>query len=302
MIHALELSPSQRLLASAGTDKSIKVWSTRTGDLVVVLADQPHSVHAICWISETQLASSTAENAVRIWDLDLQRCTHVLRDHSDAVWALAANGAETLMASASYDKSALIWSLPSLTKVRRITLAAGCCVAVFHPQYTSKLALGLNSGNIEIHEPVGLEEVRVLRGHAAGVLCLAISMDGLRVVSGSSDHIVKVWSWDSGVSLHSIRHSESVFSVRITSEDTTIFSVSLRGAIKANKMTEMRAVELPEPPKETILVTLMRRPCYQMKTLRLVCLNCCIKMANVSLARLPLHIQAEIGAARGRAK
>jgi WD40 repeat protein len=53
------------------------------------------------------------------------------------------------------------------------------------------------------------EELLSLKGHASGVLCLAISRDGKRFVSGSWDNTLKGWDADKGPEVLSLKRRTS---------------------------------------------------------------------------------------------
>ena len=45
---------------------------------------------------------------------------------------------------------------------------------------------------------VGWQVLKVLEGHTDGVWAVAISTDGAKIVSGSDDNTVRVWSMETG--------------------------------------------------------------------------------------------------------
>ena len=45
---------------------------------------------------------------------------------------------------------------------------------------------------------VGWQVVKVLEGHTGDVCAVAISSDGAKIVSGSLDHTVRIWSMETG--------------------------------------------------------------------------------------------------------
>ena len=45
---------------------------------------------------------------------------------------------------------------------------------------------------------VGWQVLKVFKGHTNFVLAVAISTDGAKIVSGSGDSIVRVWSMETG--------------------------------------------------------------------------------------------------------
>ena len=72
-----------------------------------------------------------------------------------------------------------------------------------------------------------------ITGHDNGVFSLAISPDGQRLVSGSSDQTIKIWQLSTGRELLTLtRHSDSVRSVAISPDGQTLVSGSEDKTIK----------------------------------------------------------------------
>jgi WD40 repeat protein len=75
--------------------------------------------------------------------------------------------------------------------------------------------------------PLGGAELACLRGHDAAVWSVAFDREGRRIVSGSSDHTVRVWDAASGTELACLRgHDNTVESVAFDREGRRIVSGS----------------------------------------------------------------------------
>ena len=60
--------------------------------------------------------------------------------------------------------------------------------------------------------------VRTIEGHSSGVLSVALSLDGVHIVSGSGegDHTIKVWDLASGACVRTlVGHSSNVWSLAV---------------------------------------------------------------------------------------
>ncbi len=65
----------------------------------------------------------------------------------------------------------------------------------------------------------------VLRGHESGVLCVAITPDGKKIVSGSRDKTIRIWDLETGKELKVLSgHTDAVYSVAITPNGKQIVS------------------------------------------------------------------------------
>ena len=75
--------------------------------------------------------------------------------------------------------------------------------------------------------------LKTLEGHSYGVLSVAYSPDGTKIISGSGDETVKIWDANTGECLKTLEgHSVWVFSVAYSPDGTKIVSGSLDNTVK----------------------------------------------------------------------
>jgi WD40 repeat protein len=89
--------------------------------------------------------------------------------------------------------------------------------------------------------PAPLPWSRSLEGHTGPVLAVAVTPDGMHVVSGSGDNTVKVWELTSGRLVRSLAgHGREVLAVAVTPGGTHIVSASLDGTVKVWELSSGR--------------------------------------------------------------
>src|SRR5206468_5739452 len=83
-------SPDDRLLASAGSDHSVKLWNPQSVELVRALNGHTGRVNKVAFSPDgTVLASASSDQSVRLWNPVSGELLHVLTGHSESVDALA---------------------------------------------------------------------------------------------------------------------------------------------------------------------------------------------------------------------
>ena len=69
--------------------------------------------------------------------------------------------------------------------------------------------------------------IRTLTGHTGNVRAIAITPNGLQIISGSGDNTVKIWNTETGQELYTLKgHTKPIKSVAVSPDDTKIVSAS----------------------------------------------------------------------------
>ena len=177
---SMSLSQDGKWMATAGTDKLIKVWDMATGREIKSFVHETLIQPMVVSMGYNRKYMATASvYEVRLWDLD--------------------NNIEVEN-----------FSCPLF-----INQAAPFKALAFSP-----VAHVLAVGNYDENGVIGLVEVpsgkliKKLSGHVDYVLSLDFSPDGKNLVSGGLDKVVRVWDIAKGKETHQLRkHQDPVFSV-----------------------------------------------------------------------------------------
>ncbi|MFI6233289.1 NB-ARC domain-containing protein, partial [Micromonospora sp. NPDC050784] len=108
---ALAAAPDGGWLASAGNDRTVRIWNPTTGTLQHTLTDHIGWVRALVAAGDgSWLASAGHDGTVRIWNPTTGNLQHTLTDHIGWVRALVAAGDGSWLASAGHDGTVRIWN------------------------------------------------------------------------------------------------------------------------------------------------------------------------------------------------
>jgi len=165
------------------------------------------------------IATASADNTARIWDVATGREITVLRGHEGAVASVAYSADGKTVVTASGDKTARVWETAS---GREIAVLRGHKDAVHLAEFShdgrfvvtvayNESAMLTTAENVaRVWDAATGKEIAVLKGHDSVVTSAAFSPDGKTVVTTSFDKTARLWESASGREIASLRHETMV--------------------------------------------------------------------------------------------
>uniref|UniRef100_A0A453T5T9 Anaphase-promoting complex subunit 4 WD40 domain-containing protein n=1 Tax=Aegilops tauschii subsp. strangulata TaxID=200361 RepID=A0A453T5T9_AEGTS len=153
-VTGIALSPDSRLLFAAGHSKLIRVWDLASRTCIRSWKGHDGPVMAMsCHASGGLLATAGADKKVCVWDVDGGFCTHFFRGHTAVVTTI-----------------------------------------MFHKDPKRLLLFsGSDDGTVRVWNLESKKCIAVLNAHFSTVTSLALSEDGLTLLSAGRDKVVNVW-------------------------------------------------------------------------------------------------------------
>jgi tetratricopeptide (TPR) repeat protein len=110
-VHAVAISPDQKLAASGGWDRRWGLWDLATAENLFFSATASDVVSAVAFSPNGQLlVTGSLDKCVGIWDVNLRQHARNIRRHADGIASIAFSDAATIFSGAR-DGLILRWSL-----------------------------------------------------------------------------------------------------------------------------------------------------------------------------------------------
>ena len=202
-VFAVAFSPDSKRLATAGADRTIRVYETDTGKLLLQIEDHADWIFDIAFSPDgTRLASGSRDKTSKVFDVVKKEPLVTFTGHAQPVYTVAFSPDGKTVTSGGEDNEIRVWTTDGEAKqVREIGGFGG---AVFKLRYSPDgklLAACSGDKSVRLFKAENHSPLRTLSGHTDWVYALAFAPDSKSLVSGSWDGEVRLWNLADGKAL-----------------------------------------------------------------------------------------------------
>lgn len=207
-VNAVSYSPDGNLIATASSDRTIKIWH-KEGKLLSTSPEHQDRVIALAFSPNGKLlASTSADNTLRLWRIENNQFTFLrqLRGHQDWVTSVAFSPNGEMIASASRDGTIKLWGKDG-TNIDTLSAHEGWVNDVtFSPLLDNQnpsstlLASGGEDGTLKLWSvnQNNIQQLHNLQADEGRIKQLTFSPDGSKITAACENGIVKVWQVTDG--------------------------------------------------------------------------------------------------------
>jgi WD40 repeat protein len=227
------------LLATAGDDKSIQVWTiSPDGDARhrSLLRGHRRDVTSLEFRPGGKtLLTSSEDQTIGFWNLENGQPQRFIQADDLPIWSVKANPAGTLLAVIN-DHNIRLLDSQSGRLYKELQGHAPFIWSLALSPDGRWLASGGSDGSIalwDVHEPVEAELKTTLHGHRDRVFGVAFHPDGTLLAGGSADHTVSLWNLQTHQLVHRLQgHTQWVNMVVFSPDGRTLASGGIDETIR----------------------------------------------------------------------
>ena len=232
-VEALAFSPDGNQLATAGVDRSVKVWNMRTGTLLRTLLGHIASVRAVAYSPDGRhIASGGNDDTIKLWNAVTGELLLSVQGHTSGVSSLTYSLDNRFIVSASSDSTIKLWRSATLQLVH-VFNTHGTEIAEAWLSNDGKLIVsGGSDGSVSLWDTSTGQLVHLLLGHSGRVMAVAVSPDNRYIASGSKDSTIKIWDARNGRLIKTFQDSDGsaptdeITSVKFSDDGRYLLSAS----------------------------------------------------------------------------
>jgi serine/threonine protein kinase/Tol biopolymer transport system component len=197
-VRGIAFGPAGKYLASAGSDRKVKVWDVASGKEVRTLDVPRGEALGVAFSHDgKRLAAACGDGVVRLWALDGAGPLQTFEGHKGEVYAVAFSPDGKWLASAGADGRVSVWNLTPGERPPSLGHTGPARTVAFSGD-GRWVASGGDDGAVHVWDVETGQQVLPLPGVPGGVTGVAFRPNGRFLAAAGTDGSVKVWDTTTG--------------------------------------------------------------------------------------------------------
>lgn len=217
LIRTVEVSSDGTRIASAGDDKTARIFQVDGGKLLTTMSMREHGVRSVAWSADgKRLLTSGGESGLRLWDVGSGNAIKDAGEDGKALVFADFLAGDASLVSVSFEGAVRYWNPGTLkpegeetpTPIRQVYAAA------VSPDRRWLAIAGRSIGLLDLQRRAFVRFIELPDGHANAI---AFSEDSVHFITGGSDRKLILWNVEKSRELRVFgEHPDEVLSVALS--------------------------------------------------------------------------------------
>ncbi len=224
-ITCIAFSPNQKLLASGGGEKAVKLWGLSENQLKATLKGHDDSIVDLVFSHDnTLLASVDKRGCVKVWDAESGSLLRDLVNTMSPVHCMAFSPDDSMLAIGCDNREATLWRIQTGSLMYTFRAHKSSVDTVVFSNDGRMLATGSPDNTAVVWDVSTGKLIHTFNGCSGLTNCLAFSNDSKVLISGCNDGSVRFYRLQDGELVHNISERSGTVSWLVLSPDSKILA------------------------------------------------------------------------------